>query len=441
MKKKLLLLFLGSLQLLAFGQNYSLRQCIEYASTNNGNIKNAQYDVDISQKKINEKIGSMLPQMDASGSYTNNLKLSSTVLEQNGTATAIKMGTKHNLSAGVDLTQNIFEPSFGVALKTAKVTKEQSLQTLQQTKESIIYDVSTTYYQTLVIQKQTEVLKATLDASNESLASTELKYKNGMAKKVDIDKIRVSCNNTRSDLQQSELSYSQSLNNLKYYMGLPVDSAIMLADTALNINFDLLQSEGDSFKIEKRIDYQLQLTTLKLYELDKKNEISGYLPTFSFNAFYDYEAMRNEFNFLKSNQDWFGSYGYGFTLKVPIFDGLQRQSRISQSRINIEKTQESIHLTTQSIKVDISNYEIKYRNSIDNIRNEKENLDLAQSVYQNTKHAYQQGAESVLELVQAESSLREAQNNYFEVLLNYYIARIDLENAKGNLIEYIYNIK
>ena len=447
MNKKLILTTLfGILSLVSFGQGFTLKQCIEYANRNNSDLRNAQYDLEIMQKKVDERIGTILPQVEISGSYTDNMKLSTTAMPAElvggkaGETVAISMGTKHNLSAGANLNQKIYDPTFGVALKAAKIAKQQSEQTLRQMLEQVVYNISVTYYKTLVIQKETDVLKATLDASTESLASTELKYKNGMAKKVDVDKIRVSSNNTRSGLQQSELSYQQSLNNLKYYMGMPVDSIIALSDTTLSESSPEL-IRVDDFNVENHIDYKLQQTSLSLYEANKKKEVSGYLPTLSFNAFYDYNAMRSKFNFLKSGQNWYNSYGLGATLSIPVFDGLQRKNRISQSKLDIKKAEENIRLTAQSLKVNLSNYEFEYRNAVDNIKNEKDNMDLAKSVYDNTKLAYQQGTESSLELVQAQSSYREAQSNYFNKLLNLYIARIELEKSKGNLIEYTNNIK
>ncbi len=431
----------------SFSQGYSLKKCIEYAQKNSSTIKNARLDVDISEYKVQEQVGTMLPQIDASGSYKDNLKLQTTALPgelmggEPGSTVLISMGTKHNASAGLSLSQKVFNPTSSIALKTAKINKEQSEQTLQQTEELLVYNVCVTYYQTLVIQKQTNALKATLDASTESLASTELKFKNGMAQRVDVDKIKVSCNNTRSGLQQSELSYKQSLNNLKYYIGMPVDSAIALTDTTLTMDLAPEMISVNSFDVKNHIDYKLQQTLLSLNQANKKKEIAGYLPTLSFSASYDYNAMRNKFNFFDNDQKWLNSYSFGFTLSVPIFDGLQRKRRISQQKLAISKAEQNVWQTTQSLKVNLSNYEIEYRNAIDNIRNEKDNLDLAQSVYQNTKLAYKMGTQSSLELVQAESSYREAQSNYFNKLLNLYIARIALEKSKGNLNEYVNNIK
>jgi outer membrane protein TolC len=446
MKVPILSVGLSIFSLCAMGQGFTLKQCIEYANKNNGNITNANYDIAIAQKKVNEQIGTMLPQVDASGSYTDNLKLNTTVLPgelmgKPGTQIPVTMGTKHNLMGNVQLTQKIFDPTFGVALQAAKISKELSEQTFRKTTEQTAYNISGTYYQTLVIEKQMNSLRATFSASEKLLESSELKYKNGMAKKVDVDKIRVSYNNTKSQLQQSELSYKQSLNTLKYQMGVPVDSSIVLLDTVLNIGIQTLESLPDSFSVDNRIDYQLQKTNLSAYEADKKRNMASYLPSLSFNASYGYSAMRNEFDFTKSGGDWYPNSSIGLTLKIPIFDGLQRQSKVSQSKLNIEKSKVTIHLTEQSIKVDLSNSEIQYRNAVDNIQNEKENLDLAESVYKNTQLQYQQGTGSSLDLVQAESSYRESLNNYYNKLLNLYIARINLEQSKGTLMNYISNLK
>ena len=224
-------------------------------------------------------------------------------------------------------------------------------------------------------------------------------------------------------------------------MGISIDSNVVLSDTVLTINYQDLEIQRDSFNVENRVDYKLQKIGLSAYELDRKRNVAGYLPSLSFNANYGYNAMRNSFDFTKLGGQWYPSSSIGLTLKVPIFDGLQRHARVSQANLNIEKSKVSIQLTEQSIKVDISNYEMQYRNAIDNIRNEKDNLELAESVYKNTQIEYQQGVGSTLDLIQAESSYRESLNNYYNKLLNLYIARINLEQSKGTLMEFITNLK
>jgi outer membrane protein TolC len=443
-KKSLVLIALCALPLLTFGEGFSLKQCVDYANKANGNIVNAGYDVEIAGRKVKEQLGTILPQVDGSASYTDNLLLMTTLLPgeltgKPGTMIPVQFGTQHNMSGTLQLTQKLFDPTFPVALKATKISESQAQQSLKMTKEQSALTISVTYYQTLVISKQLSTLRSTLSTSDKLLTSTELKFQNGMAKQMDIDKMRVSNNNLKSQVQQVELNYSQSLNNLKYYMGMPVDTGINLTDTVMNIDNQLFEALLTDFSLDNRSDYQLQKIALNAYEADKDRNKAGYLPTLNVSANLAANAMRKKFDFWDSSQKWYPNSSLVFSLRVPIFDGLQRQQRIAQSNLNILKSKVKISQTEQSIKVDLSNYDNQYRTAISNIRNEKDNLTLSEKVYKATQLQYQEGVISSLELVQAESTYNESTNNYYAKLLNLYIARINLEQGKGNLLNYINN--
>ena len=446
-KKKLLLLGLSMSTMFAFGQSLSIRQCIDYATKNSQNQKIAGYELVVAKQKIKEQIGSMLPQIDGSASYINNLKLQKSVLPGamfgSPTDLTITMGTQYNGAAGLQLTQKIFDPTFTVALKAAKLNQEYYQQNQQKVLEQTVYKVCSSYYQCLIITKQYSKLQATLASTEKLLAITELKFKNGMANKIDLDKIRVSYNSVHSQLDQCDLNYKQSLNSLKFEMGMPVETAIVLSDTtSVEINIDgALNVVKNGFNVDDLIDFRLKKTNLKAQELQKRQHVMGYLPTLNFSAGYNYNAIRKEFNFFDQNLPWYNSSNIGFSLKVPVFDGFQRKSRIEQSKMNVLIAKENVNVMEQSIKLNIANYEMQYKDAIDNIRNEKENFELAQSVYANSQLQYKEGLGSALDLVQAESSLRESQNNYFNKLFSLFIARLDLEQSKGTLMNYVNNFK
>lgn len=444
---------LGILVFLAFqlpllAQQMTLKQCIDYAFTNNSNVKIAQYDTKIAAKKVTEQIGTALPQIDASGSITDNLNIQTSLLpgvffgQPEGTFIPVKMGREFSAVGTLSLNQKIFDPIFWVALKAAKISDTQASQNERRTNEQAAYNVSSAYYRVVIVKKQMDILKSFLEASGKTLASTQLKYDNGLVRKTELDKIKVSYNNTKSQYQQTELAYEQSLNALKYEMGMPVDEPFGVSASILedSVTADQALLEDENY-IESRVDYQIQQTNLRLMEANKQQYVAAYMPSLSFFANYNYQAMRDKFDFLDSGQEWFKSSAIGLKLTVPIFSGFSRTSRLSQANVGIEKTKEALKLTEQAIKLDVFNGEVKYRNALDNIQNEKDNLALAQSVYNDVQAAFREGGQSSLDLVQAESSLLTAQNNYFSKLLSLYTARLDLEKSKGSLMNFINNLK
>jgi outer membrane protein TolC len=449
MKRKLIIptLFL-LLQVSVFGQTFSLKDCVNYAEQKNSSIKVSNLDYDLSKQKVNEQVGTALPQIDFSGTLEDKLKLATTAMPgeligKPGTTLALQMGTKYNVTAGLTLNQKIFSPSFWVGLKAARISENISKLNQQKSTEQVLYNVGTAYYKAVVVQKQLENLKKILEASKASLTSTQLKFANGIGKKIDVDKVQVSYNNTYSQLQQTELQYKEALNNLKYEMGMPVQDNLVLSDIldeSAPGSGVAAQDDGRSF-LDLRTDYQLQKTNIALYEADKENNVSAYLPTLSFYANYNYQAMRNQFNIFAKDQDWYNNSAIGLELKIPIFSGFSRYAKVEQSALNIEKEKENLRQNEQSIYVDVSNKTHEYNNAISNIQIEKDNMNLAESVYKNTQLDFAQGASSSLDLTQAERSLVEAQNNYYTRLQSLYIARLDLEKAQGTLNNFLHNIK
>lgn len=237
---KPLTLFLLILTVTASAQTFSLKQCLDYAKGNNSNIKISYLNYEISEKQISEQIGTSMPQINFTGTLDDKLKITTQMLPgemlgKPGTVIPVKMGTKYNSTAGFSLTQKIFDPSFWVALKGARLARSLTDMNIKKTDEDVTYEVSTAYYRALIINRQLANIQSILAASEKLLKATELRYSNGMAKKLDVDRIRVSFNNTKSLLDQTELNYRQALNNLKLKIGMPVENT--LTPASLRVSF------------------------------------------------------------------------------------------------------------------------------------------------------------------------------------------------------------
>lgn len=426
MKQCILLLFL-LIQLQLFARNYTLKECIEYALVNNSSIKLSTFDKSIAHSQIDEQLGSVLPQITASGGVEDAVQKKSTLTND-----------YYSFSGTALLQQKLYDPSFFIGLRAAKINEKQSQLTQDKVKEQTANAVCHQYYQTLVLQKQYQVVSRITASSKGTLDAIQAKYENGSAKKIDIDKMLVSYNNNLSRLRQTKLNYEQSINKLKYQIGLPVDSILELKDTLLTdsllMHVDSVSEEGT----EKNIDFQLLKINERLQYLTKESYAAGYLPSVSLTAKYMYSSTQDKFTFT-NNWDQFGSIGVN--LSIPVFDGFQKRAKLSQANYEIGKAKEKLTAEEQSIKVAISNYTKQYQIAADNLDNEKANLTLSETVYKNTLVSFQQGAASSLELIQAESSMQEAQNNYFTTLLTSFNAYLDLAQSKGTLMQFVASLK
>jgi outer membrane protein len=433
----------------------SLTDCLNYAKTNNYEIKKASIQEEIAGKKVTEVIGSGLPQVTLSGNLTNNLELPTQLIPasflggEEGTFYKAKFGTKYNYTFTGDATQMIFNGSFWVGLNAAKYSDVYYRQNSRFVSEDVRYNVAAAYYQTLVVQKQIQLLEQNLKLIEKSLADTKMLFENGHAKEVDIDRLTVSQNSLQYQLKKTEEGLKQSYNNLKYQMGMPVEMEISVNDSTYftkdelftgNIK-DLGYVNDERPNYDGRIDFQMLQTSLELQKLDKNNQISQYFPSITAFGSYTYQAMRPTFDLFDSGKEWFKYYSIGLRMKMSIFTGGQNLARIQQSSLAIDKINEDIKKAKNGINLQVSNAVTKYNNACNNIKSNKMNVDLAQKVYGNTLLEFKEGVTASGSLVDSETRLRQAQTDYINSLLELYIARLDLEKAKGNLTAYLNTIE
>ena len=121
------------------------------------------------------------------------------------------------------------------------------------------------------------------------------------------------------------------------------------------------------------------------------------------------------------------------TLRVPVFDGFARRSRVRQVNVDLLKIDQDIRNTSNSLKMAFDNAHKQLKSSLTTIKTQEENKQLATEVYNSTQNNYRNGLASLTDLLTAETDLVAAQNSYNEALLKYKVAQIELIKANGNI--------
>lgn len=433
---------------------FSLVDCVNYAKTNSPDIKKAGIEEEKSKKKINEVIGSGLPQITLTGNLVNNIELPTQVIPgdffgEPGTLIPIKLGTKYNYTFTGEVTQMIFSGSFWVGLSAAKYSNQYYQQKKELVSENIEYGVATAYCQTLVVQTQIQLLEQNQKLISKSLADTKLLFENGKATEVDVDRLNVSYNNIEYQLKRAKEALKQSYRYLKFQMGMPVAADISLSDSANFSQDSLLEKRihdstnlnNSSYAYGNRVDYKVLQTSIELQKFNRKNLIAEYLPSVSAFGSYSYNALRTKFDLFDSHKDWDHYSSVGLRIRLPIFTGGQRLAKIQQSSLDIEGLSEEVSKTENAIDLQVANAVTKYNNAYDNIKSNQLNIELAKKVYNITTLEYREGVIDAASLVDSETKLREAQTNFINSLLELYIAKFDMEKAKGTLTDYLNNIE
>jgi outer membrane protein len=416
----------------------TLKDALTYALDNKADAKKSKLNVENSEYKIQEVRSAALPQITASGSLYYNPILQTTVIDGDyfgapGTIIEAAFGQKWTTGAGVTLNQKLFDQSVFLGLKAAKTTREFYQINNQLTEDHIIERVANNYYQVYVLREKLKLVENNLATTTKIRDIVEGQYINGLAKKIDLDRMNVNLSNISTQKQQLINSVNLQENALKFYIGMPIETEIKIPENAFETALAELTVAPNT---ANRGEYLMLKKQEELLELQKKSVIAGYFPTLSLSASYSYIGQGPEFPWGATASDdvyWSDYSTIGLNLSIPIFSGFGTKAKVKQADIQLKSLQEDIKDTQLALDLDYKNASTQIENSLITIENQKENMQLAEEILSNTNNNYLQGLASLTDLLDAENASTEAQNNYTAAILDYKLAEIQLIKSKGEL--------
>ncbi|KIO53953.1 TolC family protein [Flavobacterium hibernum] len=438
--KRIILIFLCTIGLTANAQvkSLTLKEAVVYALENKADAKKAKLQVENSEYKIQEVRSRALPQISANGNLTHNPIIQTTVIDgagfgQPGTTIQAAFGQKWTSNAGVSLTQTIFDQSVFTGLRAARSTREFYQINDQLTEEQVIERVANNYYSVYVQKERLVLLDSNYVNTTKVRDIVKGQFDNGLAKKIDLDRIIVKMSNIDTERQQIKNQITLQENALKFYMGMPIETQIDLPKEEFEVVPAALTEVPN---VENRTEYLLLKKQEELLVFNKKAVEAGYYPTLSLTAGYNYIGQGPQMPWFAkpSNGVYWSDYSaIGLNLHVPIFTGFGTRAKVRQADVEIRSLQEDMKDTKLSLDLDYRNAMAQIDNNLVTINNQKENMRLATEILSNTKNNYLQGLASLTDLLDAENASLEAQNNFTRAVLNYKIAEISLIKSKGEL--------
>ncbi len=425
-------------------QSLTLKDAIKYALENKAEAKKARLKIENSEYQIQEVRSRALPQIAANGSLNYNPIIQTTVIDgagfgAPGTTIQAAFGQTWTSTAGVSLTQALFDQSVFTGLKAAKTTREFYQINDQLTEEQVIEKVANNYYQVYVLRQKLVLAESNLTTTTKVRDIVKGQFDNGLAKRIDLDRMNVNLSNINTQKQQIINTVQLQENALKFYMGMAIDTPINIPQSQFEVS---PAAFTDVPNIANRSEYLLIKKQEELLVLQKKSIVAGYYPTLSLAASYNYIGQGPNMPWFAKPSDgvyWSDFAAIGLNLRVPIFSGFGTRARVRQADVALRTIEEDIKDTTLALDLDFKNASTQIENSLITLKNQKENMKLADEILKNINNNYLQGLASLTDLLDAENASTQAQNNYTAAILDYKLAEIKLIKSKGQLRTLINN--
>ncbi|MHC1704521.1 MAG: TolC family protein [Tenuifilaceae bacterium] len=421
----------------------SISDAQAYALQNSRTIKSAKIDIEIANKKVWETTAIGLPQLNFATNYQHQFKVPEVsfgsyldpgalpagtpitqqdIINAYKTSPPISLGVKNNTTFDFTLSQLIFSGEYIVGLQAFRVLKQVSEKALVKTEAQTKESVATTYYLVLVIGENVRVLKETLKLVDQTYSDMVKMNQQGFTEETDVDQLKINSSNIQTLITSLESQKEISIKLLKYQLGVDFTQPLILTDSLPIIiqegNIQYLASP--EFNINNSVDYQMVSNLEKVSELMLKREQSKFLPTVT--SFYRHQeqAKQAAFNFAVKDV-------MGVTLGMPIFTSGQRLSKISQAKLDLEKSRLNKENAEQGLIMEFESAKSSYQTAYSNYVTNQENLNLSKKVYDKTIIKYREGVASSFELTQNQNQYLTAESNYYNSILNLLNSKAKLD--------------
>lgn len=439
----LILLSLGASMLCA--QNQILEEYISEGLLSNQGLKQKQLDYSSNLSALKEAKGLFLPDLSLNARYT--VASGGRTIEfpvgdmLNPVYRTLNMLTESEMFPDIEnqefpflrptehetkmtLIQPIFNSELIANYRIRKQYTEIARIDVDRYKRELIREITKAYYEHQKANNLVLLADTTLALVTENLRVSQRLFEND---KVTIDAVYRS----ESELSKVEVQRAQANNFLEasrsffnFLLNRPLDSDIQLISLRpepVSVSLDeasllAIQNRDELLQIE-----QYQQLNVHVTDLHKGKNIPGLF------GVVDYGFQGEQYSFTGEDDFVMAS----LVMKWNLFQGSTNRQKVQQSKIDGEKLDELYAETQQQIRLEVINYYYALQAAYESVQSARKQTRSAQRAYELISRKYTEGQSSLLELIDARSSLTSAVANSIIAGSDFFSSLADFEFAMG----------
>jgi outer membrane protein TolC len=436
------LLVVVAVSSLAFGQQKMLTidDAIKIALQKNQDLASARLEVEKARAQVNQAIGTALPSLSLTGTYTRALKKPVFFLPDfedlnSGRTIAVEIGSDHSLDMTLSAQQILFNSAVFTGVGAAQIYQDAAKEMYRARQLETVTKVRKAFYGVLLANEVAEMMRQNLKNAEDNLKNVQLMKNQGIVSEYDELRASVGVDNLRPAVIQAENNYALAIDGLRVTMGVgptehydvqgslsfaPVDAGIV--NEAMHT---VLQNNPSLGAMRHQVDVNRAFVNI---------ERSNYLPTLAAFGNYQYQTAQNDLKI--STRDFIGSSIVGLRLSVNLFEGLQTNAKVDQAKVEVRKSEEQLSSVENNLRTAVHSVVLQLEQSQKRIQAQERTVEQAERGYKIATTRFTSGSGTQLEVNDAQLALTQAKVNRMQAIYDYVIASTELDQLLGRLPSY-----
>ena len=400
----------------------SMRDAMQASVDNNPTVQIFKERVTQAQEQAFTQRGALLPNLSARVSGARRRLFLGSFGGRGGTL------PRDFYDGRVALTQNLFSLSLIQRWRAARTNIEVAGLDSETQKMDTMALVALAYLEALRVKKSVKARLADVKLNNELLRLAMERKSVGMATKLDVTRAKVQLENEKQRLLIARNDYGSAKLNLSRGIGLSFDVQLILTDD-LKLVPVTPQTVDDALQVarEHRVELKAQKKRERLAELTLSSVVMERVPSLTGTG--DVGVIGNQ------PGDALTTDNIQVLLSIPLFDGGQREGRISEQRSLLRLESIRTRDVEKQVGLEVRDALLTMESTQQQVTVAKEGLRLAFLELRLARRRFAVGLATNIEVTDAQTRVAQARDNLIEALFNFNASRVDLARAQGRLEE------
>lgn len=410
----------------ATGERLTLVQCLQIALKNRPALAAARARVAAARAGVRAQEGRQIPSLTGTWSW-NKSETVPRVTRLTGGVIRTTSGTviSREASVGVDLT--LYQTGLRESINAAREDEKASVCELADTERTLLQQVAELYYTCLADRRLVEVRAEGVRTALRHLEMVDARIEAGTAAKSDRLPVEVELAQARLLAVQAESALRKDLANLRAALGLKTEDLPRLAEALAVPTFSADLQELATLALENRADLRAQKHSLASLKWTlRQAELNA-----RFSAAVNAHGEYGRYTEGAEGKSWW----FGINATLPFFRQ-ETRAEVERAKAELQRAQHSLAEAELQVLQEVEQAYLALTEARARIEEASKSLEAARQNLQIAEERYQAGVANIIEVTDAEQSVREAEAQYVQAVYDYNIARVRVLSAAGtNLLE------
>jgi outer membrane protein len=396
----------------------SLEDVWKYADAHNITIRTVKYELDKSAYARKQAYSTLLPQANATASYTDNIQLPVTILPANiipgNKGGPVAFGQKYAYAAGINAQMNVLNLQNWYNAKMAKQTEEMNRDSIGSTRKLVYQQLATQYYSYLLMQEASRLADETARIADSVYQSTNNKFKDGTLNEANVDISKLNLERAQSTQISSGFQMLTARNNLKALLDFSLSDSLTIT---ASLRADINREANGTFAEDPSL--KLAMWRTKINRTQYKIANSAFAP--SLNVLYNYAGQRYDktfepFSGASGAAGWYPAQYWSLQASIPLFSSGGRLFQSRRNKLNYEESMEQYESAQKQSAINDDNIRLNYQKASAVLGKAEDIMKLAFDNYRHVAYRYEAGLAPIDDRLNAFKDYIDYQNQYLNSL-------------------------